>query len=120
MLSDMSRDARQLARYYYDRHGRDILQDMQLLSENDRALIIWLPQLIALAIPVNHLYPDSWARLASTSPQDSDAWYVHLLVGDLALARELGKQAEELSFICFHRGARNPRPHIHPFRDIIH
>ncbi len=120
MLAVMSRDARQLAHEYYDRHGRDIQQDMQRLSENSRALIIWLPQLIVLAMPVNHHHPERWSSLASTSPQDSDAWYVHLLIGDLALARELGKQVEVLNLLCFQRGLRSPRPHIHRFRDIIH
>ncbi len=119
MLAYMSRDARQLAREYYDRHDRDIQQDMQRLSGNSRAFIIWMPQLITLAVPVNHQHPETWTSLALTSPQDSDAWYVHLLIGDLALARELARQAEALPYLCFQRGLRSPRPHIHRFDGII-
>ena len=42
----------------------------------------------------------------------TDAWYIHLLAGDLKLARRLAADIAPLEWFCFHRGRRDGRPHL--------
>ncbi len=119
MLADMSRDARQRARRYYEHHNRDFQEDIQSLSEHHDAVIIWLPQLVVLATAVNHHHAETWDTLTATSAADCDAWYVHLLIGELSLAMQVAQRLTPRHYLCFHRGLRSQRPHIHRFATFI-
>lgn len=52
-----------------------------------------------------------WTALED-NPTDADAWYIHLLAGDLKLARRLAEDIAPLEWFCFHRGRRDGRPHL--------
>ncbi len=106
----MSTDARSTARRYYEGSGRSLGADVAALAANPQGVIVWHPQLVALMKPVEAACPQDWEQLACPVP-GADAWYVHLLVGDLALARALGAGLPALRWLCFQRGARSSTLH---------
>ncbi len=79
---------------------------MEALAANPRGVVIFLPRLVVLMKPVEHARPQDWLNLA-LSPAGADAWYVHLLVGDLAWARQLGCGLPAFRWLCFQRGTRS-------------
>ncbi len=111
MLPSMSRDARQQAHRYYSLQGRELMADLAALGENPRGIIAWMPQLVALMKPVCCEHSQDWLRLES-SPAQADAWYVHLLIGSLDLACQLGAGLESHDYLCFQRGLRSPHVHV--------
>ena len=110
MLPLMSTDARCSARRYYAGSGRSLATDLAAFAANPRGVIVFLPQLVALMKPVELARPEAWQQLVH-SPERADAWYIHLLAGDLGLARALGRLLAPLPWLCFQRGARSPRLH---------
>ncbi|MBQ8900012.1 MAG: hypothetical protein IJY72_03570, partial [Akkermansia sp.] len=54
--------------------------------------------------------PAQWGNLAE-SPAGADGWYVHLLAGDVALARRLACEVPRRRWACFQRGRRSAAPH---------
>ncbi len=106
----MSTDARCTARQYYEGSGRSLGADMKALAENPQGVVVFLPRLVVLMKPVESSCPQDWLALAD-SPSRADAWYVHLLVGDLAWARQVGRGLPVHRWLCFQRGARNATPH---------
>lgn len=107
----MDTDARLIAIRYYGQSNRCLQRDMATLGTNPNAVIIYLPQLVVLMKPADSRTPHTWDRLQET-PRHADAWYVHLLVGNMQLARQLAKLPQARPWLCFHRGTRNARPHI--------
>ncbi len=83
---------------------------MAALAANPRGVVVLMPQLVVLMKPAELCRPERWLELGH-SPAAADAWYVHLLAGDLGLARALGRLLEPLPWLCFQRGARSPRLH---------
>lgn len=118
MVCGMDNDARTTARRYYAASGRSLQRDWVALCRNPRAVVVWTPQLVALLLPVNSAHAGEWEELP-VDPAGADAWYVHLLAGDLALARKLASGLAPLPRLCFRRGLRNTVPHIHPWRAFI-
>ena len=110
MLAAMSPDARRSASLYYAGSGRSLTADLAALAANPSGVIVWLPQLVALMKPVNHTCPERWQALAE-SPAGADAWFVHLLTGELSLARQMGVRLPRLPWLCFQRGARSATLH---------
>ncbi len=106
----MSPDARRSAHRYYAGSGRSLAADMAALAANPSGVVVWLPQLVALMKPVEHARPESWQALAE-SPAGADAWYIHLLTGELAVARQVGALLPPLRWLCFQRGARSAAVH---------
>ena len=106
----METDARIIAIRYYRGSEREFAADMTALSANPDAIIIYLPHLVVLAKPANRLHPQQWDHLHE-SPPGADAWYVHLLVGDVRQAREAARRLKPRTWICFQRGMRSSRPH---------
>lgn len=94
-------------------------QELAALRRNPRAVLLLMPELTALLKPVRRDRPAEWEQLAH-SPADADAWYVHLLVGDLALARRLAACLPLLPWFCFQRGLRSPQPHLIPTPRLLH
>ncbi len=111
MVKGMETDARIIAIRYYGGSERELQGDMAALGSNPAAIIIYLPQLVVLMKPVHSRRPHTWEQLQDTPP-DSDAWYVHLMAGDLRLARQVAARQKPRRWLCFQRGARNARPHI--------
>lgn len=118
MVWGMDTDARDVARRYYSLSHRCLEADMAALAQNSRAIIYWSPRLVALAKPVHSSCPEAWLRL-SESPESADGWYVHLLAGDLAWARQLAAATPPLRWLCFHRGLRSPRAHVRLWRCLL-
>lgn len=110
----MSKDARELAALYYAGSGRSLAADVAALSRNPRGIIMSTPRLFALMRPVCSRRPDGWAKHLAQDDPAADAWYVHLLAGDLRLALQLGQTLSPLPLICFQRWERTGvRPHRH-------
>lgn len=108
----MSRDARVLAAHYYAGSPRRLAADMAALSRNPQGIIMYTPQLVVLMKPVLSGRPQEWQELDTPSP-GADAWYVHLLAGELHLALTLGHLLPELPLLCFQRGSRSSIIHRH-------
>lgn len=106
----MSTDAREIARHYYEAAGRDLGADLAALAAQPEGVVIFLPRLVVLMKPVSSANPADWEHLGSTPPC-ADGWYVHLLVGDLALARRLAWLLPGRRWLCFQRGLRHAAPH---------
>lgn len=110
MFCGMNTDARLLALRYYRDMGRDISADIEALAANPRAVVVWLPRLVVLMKAADSRHPEQWQELGS-SPAVPDGWYVHLLAGDLSLARRLACEVPSLPQVCFQRGKRSAAPH---------
>ena len=110
----MNADARMQAMQYYEAAGRSIGADLDALVQHPQGVVLMMPQLVVLMKPVESNHPESWSELEQESP-DADAWYVHLLVGNLALARRLAGALPPLRWLCFQRGQRSPLPHRIPW-----
>ncbi len=106
----MSSDARSTARRYYEGSGRSLESDMGDLGANPQGVVIFLPRLVVLMKPVESTRPERWMELGTT-PHGADAWYVHLLVGDLTWARRIGRSLPVYPWLCFQRGARSSTLH---------
>lgn len=112
MLWGMSRDARILAEHYYTGSSRVLSDDLAALGRNPQGVAMYSPMLVALMRPVCSSSPRDWQELATPCPE-ADAWYVHLLAGELSLALKLGNRLPEFPLLCFQRGARSCVIHRH-------
>ena len=111
MLRHMSStDARRIARRYYATHGRHLEEDMAALCANPQGAVVFSPRLVAMVKPVRVSVPGEWMDLAH-SPTGADAWYLHLLCGDLRYAACLAADLPQLRWAVFQRGARNAACH---------
>lgn len=115
----MSKDARELAALYYAGSGRSLAADVAALCRNPRGIVMSTPRLFALMRPVCSRRPESWAEHLSLDISAADAWYVHLLAGDLQLAFQLGHTLPPLPLLCFQRGSRSGRPHRLSWRRVL-
>jgi hypothetical protein len=106
----MNTDARLTALRYYRAAGRDLNADLAALSTNPQGVVVWLPHLVVLMKPADSRRPAEWGDLGD-NPTGADGWYVHLLTGELALARRLLGLVPRRSWACFQRGRRSPVPH---------
>lgn len=106
----MSTDARLTALRYYRAAGRDCAADLAALAANPQGVVLWSPRLVILMKAADSQHPEQWENL-SESPADSDGWYVHLLTGELGLARRLAAEVPRRSWACFQRGLRSTVPH---------
>lgn len=109
-LCHMSTDARRLALNYYRECGRDPEADLAALAANPAGVVVWLPRLVVLMKAADSRRPQDWYNLAE-SPEGADGWYVHLLAGDLSLARRLACEVPRCRWACFQRGLRGSSPH---------
>lgn len=114
----MDTDARDAARSYYTASSRSLRADLAALAQHPGGVVVFTPRLVALLKPVRSDSPESWEQLSHTTTR-VDAWYVHLLVGELAWARHLAGSLAPLPRLCFRRGLRNSRPHILPWHRIL-
>lgn len=106
----MSNDSRYIALRYYRGSGRNLQSDIEALATNPQGVVMWSPRLVVLMKAADSTAPAEWQNLA-VSPPGADGWYVHLLVGDLALARRLAHEVPCRHWACFQRGRRSPAPH---------
>ncbi len=106
----MSTDARSRARSYYAGSGRSLEADMAALAANPQGVVVFHPRLVALMKPVAYAHSEHWLELSS-SPPEADAWYIHLLSGDMAWARQLGADLPAYPWLCFQRGVRSATLH---------
>lgn len=118
MVLAMDTDARVAAQRYYSGSGRSLLADMTTLVQNPGGIVHYSSCLVALLRPVQSRMPSRWEQL-SERPLSPNGWYVHLLVGDLRLARQIARHLPPLQWLCFRRGLRSPRPHIVPWSRIL-
>lgn len=114
----MDTDARTTARRYYSAARRSLAADLAALGRNPQGVIVFTPRLVALLKPALSAAPQHWEQLADT-PAGADAWYVHLLVGDLAMARRMAQMLTPQRWLCFQRGLRNPLPHVYRWQRIL-
>lgn len=106
----MNTDARAQAAAYYRAAGRDMEADLRALRQNPQGVVLLMPRLVVLMKPTLSDAPARWQELHHC-PAGADAWYVHLLVGDLKLAQQLAGALPPLRWLCFQRGLRSTAPH---------
>lgn len=114
----MNADARTQAWEYYQAAGRCMQADLSALAEHPQGVVLLMPRLVVLMKPVLSTEPQLWPRLEWVAPCP-DAWYVHLLVGELALACRLAAALPPHRWLCFQRGLRNSTPHRRPWAAFI-
>ncbi len=114
----MSTDARLLALRYYRASARHLQTDLAALAANPTGVVLWSPRLVVLMKAAHSQQPQEWLHLA-VSPQQADSWYVHLLAGDLSLARRLACMVPEHRWVCFQRGRRSAAPHRLPWQRVV-
>lgn len=114
----MNTDATTTARRYYAWGGRDFAADARALADNPQGVLLYTPQLVVLMKPADSRQPQEWEQLGH-SPQRPDAWYVHLLVGNLGLALRLAPMLPVYPWVCFQRGQRSARLHRLPWARIL-
>lgn len=114
----MQQDARKEANSYYQASGRTLTGDAAVLSGNPRGVLVYSPELVVLMKPVMLREELLWGDLAD-NPPEADAWYVHLLVGNVRLARRLADTLPPLGWLCFQRGRRNSRPHVYRWSSLL-
>ena len=115
----MNADARTQAWEYYKAAGRQMDADLEALAAHPQGVILLMPRLVALMKPVLSSQPELWPQLEHVFPA-ADAWYIHLLVGDLGLARRLAATLPPRQWLCFQRGLRSPRPHRLAWHAFLH
>lgn len=103
-------DAREEVRLYYKNSFRILSDDVIDLVMNRQGVVVWTENCCLLARMVNSKDKDSWECLWEET-EDPDAWYVHLMAGDVKVAMELAKKASPLPFVVFQRGLRDERVH---------
>lgn len=103
-------DAREKMRKYYAPSFRSLVDDISDLVMNKQGVVVWTENCCLLARMVNSKDKDSWEYLWEET-EDPDAWYVHLMAGDVKTAMELAKKARPLPFVVFQRGLRDERVH---------
>lgn len=106
----MNADARTRAQEYYRAAGRRMEDDLDALTTHPDGIILLMPRLVALMKPVQSHQPELWSQLGHVFPA-ADAWYVHLLVGDLQLARRMAATLPPRQWLCFQRGLRSTSAH---------
>lgn len=114
----MNADARTQAWEYYREAGRQMEADLTVLAEHPQGIVLLMPRLVALMKPVQSNQPELWPQLEHVFPA-ADAWYIHLLVGDLRLARRLAAALPPRQWLCFQRGRRNATPHRLPWHAFL-
>lgn len=114
----MNADARKKAWEYYRAAGRDMDADLAALAEHPQGVLLFMPQLVVLMKPVCSRAVAQWTDLPRLFPA-ADGWYVHLLVGDLRLARQLATALPPRPWLCFQRGRRHPAPHRIPWQAFL-
>lgn len=88
IIPGMKHDARVYAERYYAGSSRSLAEDMAATAGNPHGVTLFSPALVALLQPCRSTQAEPWRHWGRpTPPSLADAWYVHLLVGDLALAR---------------------------------
>lgn len=111
----MNRDARELALCYYRDSARTPAADAEALLAHPHGWVLWTPQLVVLMKRVRSDRPETWETLPHAE-EAPDAWYIHLLAGDLSLARRIAAALPPMRYCCFRRGLRNSRPHRLPWQ----
>ncbi len=114
----MNADARIQARQYYQAAGRSIEADIAALMQHPQGVVLLMPQLVVLMKPVRSQSLSDWDNLEHISAE-TDAWYVHLLAGNLAMARRMAATLPPRRWLCFQRGLRNPHPHRIPWHRVL-
>ncbi len=118
IFRNMSTDSRTEAYLYYRDSGRNLIDDVNALLCNPRGVLVFTPELVVLMKPVLLQEELLWGELAD-NPADADAWYVHLLAGNVALARRLAATLPPLEWLCFQRGRRSNQPHIYRWEQLL-
>lgn len=118
MVRNMIADARLEAHRYYQQSGRELTKDTEAITLNPRGVLVFTPDLVVLTKPVILREELLWGDLAD-DPTGADAWYVHLLVGNLKKARYMAAALPPLEWLCFQRGKRNNVPHVYHWAGIL-
>lgn len=114
----MRPDAQEEARRYYRESGRVLEADVESLISNPHGVLVFTPELVVLMKPVLLKEELLWGALAD-DPPEADAWYVHLLVGNVDQARRMAAQLPPLEWLCFQRGRRNSLPHVYHWSNVL-
>ena len=110
------------ARKYYDKYTNGELAFRWEVAEcafDNEAAFVCTPELFVMAWPVRSGRDTGWWREHQPC-ENPDAWYIHLLCGDLKKALEvLPKLAKPLPYVVFQRGARSHKVHKYKYDKLV-
>lgn len=113
-------DAREEVREYYRESERYMHDDIEDLIINKQGAVVWTKNCCILARMVNTNDPvDEWSYRLWEVVDNPDAWYVHVMAGDIKTAMELAKKAQPLPYVVFQRGLRNDKVHKIPMDKLL-
>lgn len=113
-------DAREEVREYYRDSDRYMHDDIEDLIINKQGAVVWTKNCCILARMVNTSDPvDAWSYRLWEVVDNPDAWYVHVMAGDIKTAMELAKKAQRLPYVVFQRGLRNDKVHKIPMDKLL-
>lgn len=120
ILPGMKNDARSYAEQYYAGSDRSQEADLAALAHNPYGVALLCPALVALLQPCSVEWSEPWRHWGQAIPPgQADAWYVHLLVGELAVARRLAAMLPPLPWVVFQRGTRGPALRRYPWQRFL-
>lgn len=120
IIPGMKHDARVYAERYYAGSSRSLAEDMAATAGNPHGVTLFSPALVALLQPCRSTQAEPWRHWGQpTPPSLADAWYVHLLVGDLALARCMAALLPPHPWVVFQRGTRGPALRRYPWQRFL-
>lgn len=120
IIPGMKHDARAYAEQYYAGSTRSLAEDLAATAGNPHGVVLFSPALVALLQPCRSTQAEPWRHWGQpTPPSLADAWYVHLLVGELALARRMAALLPSLPWVVFQRGVRGPALRRYPWQRFL-
>lgn len=110
-------NAIQKARDYYFLNGGNYIADFKFQYQFANSVFIWTPELVLIAKPVDTRFDyKAWSKEIFLEP---DAWYVHLLCGNLKLAIQMMQHVNPLPYVVFQRGMRSNKIHKLDWNNLI-
>lgn len=105
-------DAREEVKKYYGESYRSLSDDVYYLIINRQGVVIWTERCCVLARMVDSTKGiEAWEDCLWKPESNPDAWYIHMMAGDVNEAIELAMKEQPLPYVVFQRGLRDERIH---------
>lgn len=113
-------DAREEVKKYYRESDRFMHDEIEELFINRQGVVVWTENCCILARMVDTSEPvDAWSYRLWEVVDNPDAWYIHVMAGDIKTAIELAKKVNPLPYVVFQRGLRNDKVHRIPMNKLL-
>lgn len=100
------KDTRTFFINYFLESTRSMYDDLRALRINPGGFVLLSKDFSVMAKRVNSKNEHDWLNLYKEE-QNTDAWYIHLMAGSIAKAKEVFKTLPHEPYVVFHRGMRD-------------